>query len=55
MAIEIRKEEGMTGVTLKDRDTNFTSTSNKKGQKDNVDDRVSMFSDYSSMITTEIT
>ena len=55
MAIEMRKEEEMTGVTIKARDTNITRISNKKGQKDNVDDRLSIITDDSSTVTTEVT
>ena len=50
----MRNEEGMKAITLKDRDNNITSVSNKKGPKYNKDDRLSMFTDDSSAITTEI-
>ena len=50
----MRNEEGMKAITLKDRDNNITSVSNKKGPKYNKDDRLPMFTDDSSTITTEI-
>ena len=54
MPIEIRDDKNIKGTTLNERDERITSVSNKNNQKDNADDRLSMFADVSSIITTSI-
>jgi len=54
MAIEMREEKEMKGIIINERDRNITSVSNKTDQKDNRDDRLSMFADDSSTIVTDV-
>ena len=54
MAVEMGDEKEMKGITLNERDQNITSVSNKINQKDNRDDRLSMFADDSSTIVVDV-
>ena len=52
MAIEMRQDTAMTGVTPPHTTQTITSFSRINNQPDNKDDRLSMFADDSSTITT---
>ena len=54
MAIEMRDEKNMKGISLANRNNQITSVSNTYNQKDNNNYRIPMFANDSSTIIAEI-
>ena len=53
MAIKMRQDTAMNGVTPPHKKQIITSFSRINNQPDNIDDRLSMFANNSSIITTQ--